>query len=235
VTEVHLHVARPDELRDEPLLARLSAMLSPGELARNERFKTPELRRDALITRALVRTTLSLHVDVPPEAWTFREGPHGRPEIANPPTEIDLRFNVSHTRGLIVCAVARSREIGVDVERIDAAVEPLALAQQFFSELEIAPLRSLEGDALREWFFAVWTLKEAYAKARGLGLHLPLDRFGFTFADDGVCALHVDDTIADDPTSWSFWRRALGPHRLALAMRKLDGATPDVKVIEQRW
>ena len=91
-----------------------------------------------------------------------------------------LRFNLSHTDGLVVCLVAVEREIGVDVEHTARAGSVgIEIAERFSSPSEVAELRSLPFADQRSRFFDYWTLKEAYIKARGLGLHLPLDQFSF--------------------------------------------------------
>jgi 4'-phosphopantetheinyl transferase len=215
--EVHLHLARPDAITDEADLAVCRALLSPVEHERCARFRHAHLRHAALITRALVRTTLSLYADVPPASWRFSSGTHGRPEVDG--DAHGLCFNVAHTEGLVVCAVARGATHGVDVEHVALRAEPVTMAEHFFAPREIAALRVLEGDALHERFLAIWTLKEAYAKARGLGLSLPLDRYAITFDDRGRAHLWVDESIREDAAAWQLERRALGPHRVALAVR----------------
>jgi 4'-phosphopantetheinyl transferase len=218
--EVHLHLARPERLVDRALLARLGALLSPEEHERCAHFRHEHLRHAALLTRALVRTTLSRYADVHPSAWRFRPGTHGRPEIEG--DAHGLSFNVAHTEGLIVCAIGRDRMLGVDVEHAAKRTEPMTLAEHFFAEDEVTSLRGLEGEPLRERFLAIWTLKEAYAKARGLGLSLSLDHYAFTFDDGGRARLWVDDAVRDDHAPWHFERRSLGPHRLALAVKLVD-------------
>ena len=238
--EVHLHLVRPDEIDEPGLLDRYGELLSSEERERCARFRHPRLRHAALITRALVRLTLSRYATISPESWRFRAGAHGRPEVLGDAR--GLSFNVAHTEGLIVCGVVRTRDrdvvparslgalparaLGVDVEHVNLRADPLALAEQFFAVQEIAALRSLTGDALHERFLAIWTLKEAYAKARGLGLNLPLDRYAFTLEDDDRVKLWVDESVREDDGPWQFERRAIGPHRLAIALRRMPSEPP---------
>ena len=216
-SEVHLLLARPEALEDEAWVDRHRALLTEAERARCERFRHAHLRHAALVTRALVRLTLSRYAPVPPEAWRFGVGGHGKPFIEG--ETHGLSFNVAHTRGLVLCAVASERVLGVDVEHTAVRAEPHALAEQFFAEAEVEALRPLVGDELRERFLAIWTLKEAYAKARGLGLSLPLARYGFSLANDGSASLWLDERerLGVEPHPWHFERRAIGHHRLAVA------------------
>jgi 4'-phosphopantetheinyl transferase len=235
--EAHLWYVRPDEAVDERRLAPLYDLLSPAELERNGRFVFANGRREHLLTRALVRTTLSAYrPDVDPRAWQFIANPFGRPEIAAPTTVPRLCFNVSHTDGLIVCLVAVEREIGVDVEDTARAhLGTVEIADRFFSPAEVAELRSLPAWAQPDRFFDYWTLKEAYIKARGLGLHLPLDQFSFHLgagAREPAPPIRISfgPEIADDPASWQFGLLDLTPrHRLATAIRRGPGQ-PDLTV-----
>lgn len=225
--EAHLWYVLSDQVFDPTLLAAYRELLTPEELARNGRFVFEQGRREHLITRALVRTTLTRYQPaVDPRDWRFEIGPFGRPEIAAPIVTPMLRFNLSHTHGLIVCLVAADREIGVDVE--DTTRDSLAgldIADRYFSPIEVAELRSLPTDAQPSRFFDYWTLKESYIKARGLGLQLPLDQFSLHL--DSVAApaqpiqISFGPGIADDPQTWQFSLGDLTPrHRLATAIRR---------------
>ena len=235
--EAHLWYVLVDDALDERLLVRFHGLLNPDELARNGRFVFASGRREHLLTRVLVRTTLSTYCpEVDPRAWQFAATPFGRPEIAAPTVVPAFRFNVSHTDGLIVCLVAVGREIGVDVEATTRARPgDVEIADRFFSPTEVAALRSLPTEARPDRFFDYWTLKEAYIKARGLGLHLPLDRFSFHLGSDGgvpapPIRIAFGPGIADDPATWQFEKLDLTPrHRLAIAIRRAP-AEPDLTV-----
>ncbi len=122
---------------------------------------------------------LSRYADVAPRDWPFRIDEHGRPELAARPAGTpDLRFNVSHTNGLVACAVTVGREVGVDVEHTGRRLVH-DVAERFFSPREVADLRACPAADQPVVFFDYWTLKESYIKARGLGLALPLRQFSF--------------------------------------------------------
>lgn len=214
--EVHLWFAFVDrpQLRDPQLLERYRAMMSDEERRRQERYLQPVHRHQALVARALVRSGLSRYApDVEPGRWRFRANEHGRPEIAGPRVA-PLRFNLSHTTGLMVLAVTLDRAVGVDVEDHRRRVESREIAHRFFAADEVRQL-----EAGKAPFFAFWTLKEAYIKARGAGLALPLQRFAFHL-DGGRIGVVFEPRLRDRADAWRF--ALLGPtpqHTAALAVR----------------
>jgi 4'-phosphopantetheinyl transferase len=173
------------------------------------------------MARALVRLALSRHVPVPADVWRFDRNCHGRPCIAVPACVPNVYFSLSHTRGLIACLVTGSAEAAVDVERIEYHHDLSWVARQVLSPAERT---ALSAPSERDWttrFFDHWTLKEAYAKARGLGLALALSDIGFELKPDGTIGVGFGSQVADDPSAWVFWRRHLSPrHTLSVAARK---------------
>ena len=152
-------------------------------------------------------TVLSRYQDVAPGDWTFVADSHGRPEVAlRHAPAAGLSFNVSHTPGLVVLGVGCGRPLGVDTEHVRSRQAPLGVAERFFAAAEAAALRALpEADRSRR-FFEYWTLKEAYAKARSLGLSLPLRDFAVQFIGDRAVALSVDGEVAGAASPWQLWR-----------------------------
>lgn len=172
-----------------------ASWLSAAEQARWQRFHFATDRRRFLLARALVRSVLARYCGVGPALLQFVQDAHGKPELQQSANSADtLRFNLSHTRGLLALAVTTRDDIGVDVESTDRPADCLALAARYFAAEEVALLESVEPARQREWFFRLWTLKEAYVKARGLGLKLGLDSFAFCFDQEGTAqlALPVD-------------------------------------------
>ena len=231
--EAHLHVLRLDKLVDlgeADLFERYGSLLTDAELARCRRGLVEKKRRESLATRAFVRTTLSRYAAVEPHAWRFAANDHGRPHVESPTLTEPLEFNLAHTEGLIVCLVARQPEIGVDVESVRRDADFLEIAERFFAPEECVGLRSLPEPERRERFYAIWTLKEAYIKARGLGLAIPLDAFWF---DIGRNTVMFDHRIADDTGAWWFQRDALSlDHVCAIAMRTSTKTDIAIRVIE---
>jgi 4'-phosphopantetheinyl transferase len=168
---VTIFLARPDALSSRRRYASALAMLSPAERARIERLRFPHLRTVALASRVLQRIALSRCVDVAPDAWRFSE--QGRPEITEPVLAPPLGWNASNTNGLVACAVTSDRAIGIDVEHLRPD-PPYEIIEHHFTARERAHLCELSPADRARRFIELWTLKEAYVKARGLGLSIPL-------------------------------------------------------------
>lgn len=218
---VDVWCADPDELEATERFDAACALLTPEELVRMRRFRFERDRRIQLATRALVRTVLSKYEDVPPAAWRFEPSDKGRPEIAHPASS--LRFNLSNSRGLVACAVVREVDVGVDVEPLDRRWS-MKIAERFFSPAEVAALRALPDEARPRRFLDLWTLKESYIKARGLGLALPLDRFSFVLEEGRPPRVEIDAELGDRGESWQFAQLEPAPrHVLALCVRRCSG------------
>ncbi len=225
-TEAHVWYLFPDALSDDALSAA-RALMNDDERVRHDRFLFPEGRREFAFTRALVRTTLSRYADVAPRDWQFTFGPHGRPEIAHG----DLNFNLSNTKGLIACIVGTTRDVGIDVESIERRGETLGIADRFFSPSEATALRALPPSEQHHRFFHLWTLKEAYIKARGMGLALPLDQFSFELVTGAPTTISFDPRLVDDAKTWqfdSFWPTRT--HFVSTAVRRRSGP---VRIVER--
>jgi 4'-phosphopantetheinyl transferase len=208
---------------DETALAeRLDAfaeVLSADERIGVQRFVRPDDRVRYALGRALVRVMLSQFAPVDPREWRFRLTAHGRPELDMGEDLAAIRFNLSHTRGLIASVVAHGRDVGVDVEYIDRDLTQ-DIAGRYFSPLERAALEGLPAAEQARAFFDYWTLKEAYIKARGLGLTLPLRHFSFILRPGTPPAIRFSPELPDDEGSWQFVQHSPTPmHRLAVAIR----------------
>ena len=217
----HLWYVDPDGIDDWYLLAAYHSVLSPEEATQQARFRFAEGRREYLVTRALVRSVLSAYTDVTPRDWSFVRNSHGRPEIAAPASARNLRFNLSNTRGLVACLVAEGREVGLDVEDTHRRGETVGIADRFFSPFESASLRRQPAHRQRDRFFDYWTLKEAYIKARGMGLAIPLDHFSYHLDEGGPIRISFEPELPDDPSRWQFSLVSLGGrHRVATAIER---------------
>ena len=222
--QAHLWLARPEQFTDPAELASYRAMLTDDEREKIDRFRFARDRHTCLITRALVRTTLSRYQDVPPDRWRFQTNDHGRPDVSAPASPV--RFNLSHTDGLIACLVSRDRDVGVDVEHLARAGRRLELADRYFAPREAAALRRMTAAGRPTRFLEYWTLKESYIKARGLGLAIPLADFSFDLparsADD--IAIRFTPAIDDEPSRWQFgFERLASGHLVATAVERGTG------------
>lgn len=224
---LRLVFADPRNIDDPDLLHRYRGLLSAEECARHDRFRFPRDRHHFLVAHALVRTTLARATGRDAASLTFTIGERGRPELDLPDGEVSVRFNLSHTLGRVAVAVTASDDVGVDVERMRDV--NLGVAERHFAPSEAASLRALPADQQEARFFAYWTLKEAYIKARGLGLALPLDGFAFDLdgdCGDGRMGFSVRADLGDSAEEWSFGLIDAGAeHRAAFAVRSGAGAT----------
>ncbi len=226
---LHLWCAYPDDLLDEGVARSCAALLTPQEQERCQRYKFEQHRRESLATRALVRLALSHNRSVPPHAWRFKENEHGKPSLD---PDCGLQFNLSNSVGLVVCLVAEGVEVGVDVESHARSGNIMSVAERVFSTAEKAQLDALEGAKKLDRALSLWTLKEAYIKARGMGLALPLEKISFLFdADDGV-RLEIDFAVDENPARWRFCRFDHAGHRIAVAVEQQ--ALPELHLWEAR-
>ncbi len=231
--EAHLWLARPDAVVEPELLGAWRGLLAPDERAQYERYRVDRARRLFLTGRALARTTLSRYVDVEPRDWRFETGPHGRPAISGPAGIPPLAFNLSHTDGLVACLVTLGDEAGVDVESTRRRVRERRLAEHSFAPSEAAAVAAAPEAGLAERFFSFWTLKEAYIKARGMGLALPLRRFAYDFPEPGRVRLAFDPELGDREADWQLALfRADAHHLVAAAIRR--GPRPDLEIVARR-
>lgn len=207
---------------DSAVLARYEALMDAEEHARWQRFVYPVDRQRFLVGRAFVRTVLTQclgHGD--PATLRFMQMPHGKPVLAGPDAG-KLHFNLSHTDAMLVLAVSRTHAVGVDVEALTRKVELRALAQRYFATHEYEELLELEDHAQRERFFTLWTLKEAWLKARGLGLRIPLDDFSFNLAGKHP-VIEFGPQLSEKPEEWQFRLLAQDDFRIALAVHCAAG------------
>lgn len=181
-------------------------------------------RDEYLLTRVVCRAVLGRTVGRAPESLTFVRSEHGRPSLVG---HDDVRFNLSNSAGHVVLLVSRAHEVGVDLETIGRADAIIKLAPNVFAPSERAELAALAGEAQRERAVALWTLKESYIKARGLGLQLPLDGFAFSFASAGDAPprITIDPSLGDDATRWHFQQWQTEDLRIATATDGEGGDT----------
>lgn len=220
----------PTEQAPADLESRFGHWLSEDERARCERLRIDRVRFEYVMTRVLCRQVLSwMEPSVLPAQWTFVRNEHGKPEVSGPIGAGSLRFNVSNTFGLVACAVTRDHDVGIDVECRERNSDGLAIADRYFSVSEVAALRALPSERQTQRFFELWTLKEAYIKARGLGLAIPLGQFSFLLDartnTDANIGIAFDPKLQDDPATWSFAMRSPSEqHQLAVALKVGGGA-----------
>jgi 4'-phosphopantetheinyl transferase len=175
--EVHVWQARLDV--DDRTVTELDALLAADERQRADRFYSPRDRRRFVVARGLLRVLLGEYLVLKPADIALAAGPLGKPHVVG---ESSLRFNVAHSADLVLYVIAAGRDVGIDIEQERDGVEYDQLSQRFFALEEIAALQALLPAERRSAFFRCWSRKEAYLKALGLGLQVPLAKFAVTLA-----------------------------------------------------
>ena len=218
-----VHVWRADLTLSASRVESLEQTLSTDERERAQRFCFQTDREHFIVARASLRAILGCYLDVEPDELRFCYSPKGKPALSSESLGGDLRFNLSHSDGLALYAVTRGREIGVDIERVRPELADGKIAERFFSPREVAALRALHPHLQLQAFFNCWTRKEAYIKARGDGLSLPLDQFDVSVVPGEPAALLNTTHDLGESSRWLL--RQLFPgadYVAALAVEGLD-------------
>lgn len=172
-----IHAWRVELHQPELLVQELFNLLNTEERERAERFHFQKDRNHFIVARGVLRTILGRYLKIPPQQLHFCYNSYGKPALQDEPLPSALRFNVSHSHGLAVYAIAFGREVGVDVEKMRAEVANDEMITRYFSRCEAETIRALASELRTQAFFNCWTRKEAYIKAVGEGLSYPLDQF----------------------------------------------------------
>lgn len=204
--------------------------LTSPELERMQRVASQSARDQHIAAWALLRTRLAQYTNEPPGSWIFERNRYGRPYIVKPLSFQGIQFNISHTDGIVACAVSIGHGVGVDVEDTTRDVDFIGLSKRFFSPLEAREVGRLEGEQARAAFFTYWTLKECYIKGCGKGLSMPLDAFWFDLSAAGP-RLSCTDQCNDDPERWQFFQFApTETHIVALAVADVKNVVLDIRL-----
>jgi 4'-phosphopantetheinyl transferase len=213
---------------DPHLIDRYGALMADDEHAQEQRLRFPGGRERHRCTRALARTVLSYYTGHDPREWVFKTNEYGKPDIARP-AGVELRFNLSHSGRLILCAVTRESEVGVDVEKTRELPKAVELARRFFAPPEAAVVERVLPERRSREFLRFWTFKESYVKARGVGLLVPLEGFFFELPADAPPAIGFTDARSDDPKAWQFAELCYADsYQIALALRRAQAEPMNV-------
>ena len=221
--EVHLWVPLLSSGPFSEFYKSHESILSQDERDRYLHFSSEESQQLFFISRVFIRKVLSLYADLQPHEWKFTRTLHGRPEIQNS-LEKPFSFNLSHSKGKMICAVSSFAEVGVDLETLNRKTDMRKIARRVFSQEEWSLWEGLSEEAKRSRFYQLWTLKESYIKARGMGFNIPLDAISFQISPLGPDRespfIGIDLRVKDDPTSWTFNLFKIGEtHQGAIAVR----------------
>ncbi|MCL5670567.1 MAG: 4'-phosphopantetheinyl transferase superfamily protein [Acidobacteria bacterium] len=177
--------------------------LAADEQARAERFYFERDREHFIVARGVLRAILGGYLNRAPECLSFCYSAYGKPSLAGESDGDVIRFNVSHSHGIALYAFTRGTAVGIDLERIRFDLAVAEVAGQFFSPQEVAMLRTLPTEEQTLAFFRCWTRKEAYIKARGEGLSLPLDQFDVSLAPGEPAAVLGTQRDPSEASRWS--------------------------------
>ena len=219
--EFHLWLLRAEEPAFNRLLQAAPQILPTVEMERSGVLVSGKARNNFMARRAFVRTVLSQYASVSPADWTIGVDSDGKPEVIAPKSNAPLFFSLSRSVGLVACLVGSDRELGLDVETIDQTINVEAIADQYLAPAEARFLTDLPAAHRLKAFLKLWTLKESYLKARGVGLSLPTE--GFCFSCDAA-----EIELAGEPGKWCF--RIIEPdpqHVAAIALPRTSSEKED--------
>ena len=214
------HIA-PESVTQPQCIATLKTWLSSDETARMVRLHQPQHQHAFLISHALKRGALARILNVHPATLIFGVGSHGRPFLMRQPDQIDLQFNLSHTKGMAAIAVSQNACIGLDVESLNRKGPDTEFAARMFTPPEYQDILEQAPERQRHRLLEYWTLKEAYIKAEGLGISIGLDTFNFRICSSEP-SFHLHANAREPSHAWRF--KQLNPttsHLMALAWAPL--------------
>ena len=231
---VHLWIAFTGDVRDAGLLHCYEGLLSPEERARGQQLRFSKDKHRFLVTRALVRAVLAGYLAMRPEELTFKSNVYGRPELSHGKEAAPwLRFNLSHTASLVALAVTGSRALGVDVEARAGKQCLVSAGRHFLSRAEQQHLQGLPLETRLQKLLELWTLKEAYTKARGMGMSLPFNEVAFDLSRQSCITASCGAELQDEADRWRFFLlEASAGHIVSLCVDL--GTRPNKKKIARR-
>jgi 4'-phosphopantetheinyl transferase len=200
--EVHLWITSPQDYHSESGDAVYEALLGAAEMRHYGELAQADHRREYLIGRVFLREVIAAYSGGPAADLEFESNASGKPRLKTSVDGAPLSFNFSHGADLMACAVTRLGEVGVDVETISQDRGMVEVADHYFSSIELAGLEALGAVDQQSQFFRIWTLKEAYIKARGEGHSQALDSFSFYCLQPNTIRLVARGEEVD---GWSFW------------------------------
>ena len=221
----HVHIWKASLSPSESQLARLQNLLATDEQIRAKRFKFLKHRRAFITARGVLRLILSQYLQIAPQSLHFGQGPHGKPFLISP-TIPQLSFNVSHSHNIALYAVTLESHIGIDIEYHRKKLGVQSLIQRICSTEEKAILMALSPPEQKKGFFACWTRKEAYVKATGKGITIPLASLTVSLPPVKFVGLQQTESDEEDISHWAMSELPVGPsYTAAFAIKKINCVT----------
>ncbi|HSB01710.1 MAG TPA: 4'-phosphopantetheinyl transferase superfamily protein [Anaerolineales bacterium] len=193
------------------MLERLQEFLSEEETQRAARFHFTADRNRFIAAHGCLRAVLTRYLRCLPDQFTFSVNSYGKPAL----NDHTLEFNLSHSSDVALIAISQERRVGIDVERIRPGISSQVIAQQYFSKFEFAELQTLPLEQKEAAFFTCWTRKEAYIKAQGLGLSLPLESFDVSLLPNEPAILRATRPDPDEARRWTLFALEIDPYHEA--------------------
>jgi 4'-phosphopantetheinyl transferase len=227
--EAHVWMASLDQPAN--VVAKLATILSRDEYQKAMRYYRPVDRDRFIVGRGILRKIISAYLALPADQLRFTYNEYGKPAVSDDQNDCALNFNLSHSAELILYAVTRERVVGIDIEYIREDFATLEIAEHFFSKDEVEALKSLPTDQRTIGFFNCWSRKEAFIKAKGMGVSYPLDRFTVSLAPGEPPALLKVDDDELEVARWKMYELNPGAG-YAAAMIVTE---PPVTLKQRRW
>ena len=203
LAENEVHIWRASLHTERSVLHTLQRLLADDEVTKARQFYFEKDRQHFIIARGVLRTLLSHYLNVPAHLLSFIYNAYGKPSLGSPFRESHLHFNLSHSQDIALYAFTYTRQIGIDVEYMRSDINYEELASSSFSAHEQTILSTLPQDLTRQAFFNCWTRKEAYIKARGKGISIPLDQFDVSLRPGEPAMLLASREVPQELTHWS--------------------------------
>lgn len=215
--QVDIWRARMDLPTDS--LKVLEATLSADEIQRADRFSTQEDKNRFIAAHGCLRDILARYHHWEPGQLNFSTNDYGKPALSTDPSGRSMDFNLSHSEDLALVAVTWERKVGIDLERFRQGISAQVIARQYFSSSEFAELLALPSEQREIGFFNCWTRKEAYIKAQGLGLSLPLESFDVSLNPNEPAILQATRPDPKEAAKWTLLSLEVSPdYAAALAV-----------------
>ncbi len=216
--QVHLWCIDNHIIEDKYKQSYFCRFLSEKEKLKASKLKLKKHRSSYIATRAIIRLILSEYEEsVSPSDWVFKKNKHGKPRISNTSLLKNIHFNISHTKGMIVIAVSLDLELGADIEEVNYRRNTDGIVNNFFYDKEKYIYYRLNKKNRIPYFFEIWTLKESYMKACGLGFSMPMDSFFLQKESDGNITINIVKRKMKEDVF--FWHKSLNDrYKVSLCM-----------------
>ena len=187
------------------LIEQLASILTEDEIAKADKFHFPHHRRKFIAARGILRQLLGQYLQISPKNIKFQYGDRGKPYLTRATSGNSLEFNISHSQDYALYGFTHSHAIGVDIEHLRTMEDAAKIAQRFFSPQEFELVNCLSGEQQQRVFFKLWTAKEAYLKAVGIGLAGSLASIDISFDQAEIPCLKSIQGNAAETAPWSMY------------------------------